>query len=89
MRSLRYLNTVLTVIAVLLTLNLWTLWTATPGGEILAPESQAHAQGAASAGEQRVAIVNELKSLNATVEGLKKTLTDGSIRATVTVPEQD
>lgn len=83
MRSLRYLNSVLTIIAVLLTLNLYTMWTASPGGELLSASQEAHAQGIPNAGAQRKQIIDELAALQVSVNDLKTTLTNGSVRVVV------
>lgn len=86
MRSLRYLNTVLTLIAILLTLNLYVGWTTTPGGELLSIASEAHAQesgGIANAGAQRKEMIDLLKQMNASVNEMQKTLTNGSARVRV------
>jgi hypothetical protein len=80
MRSLRYLNTVLTLIAVLLTVNIWTLWTVTPGGSALSVATQARAAGIANAAQQRIDMINALKSINTDTTKLKSMLQGGSAR---------
>lgn len=87
MRSLRYLNSVLTVIAVLLTLTLYTMWMSpapgSGGGDLLSVSQEAHAQGIPNAGAQRKQIIDELTAVKASVNDLKTTLTNGSVRVKV------
>ena len=85
MNRLRYLNTVLTVLAILLALNLWTQWHATPTPSAA---TQAHAQGIPDAGQQRMEMVDLLKSLNERADETHELLESGQLTVRVIVADR-
>ena len=70
MTASKYLNTVLTVLAVLLGLNLWAGIHQGPAAEVLDPAASAYAQGGANPAAQRQAMVDELKTISASMDEL-------------------
>lgn len=83
MISTKYLNTVLTAIALLLALNLWVGIHDAPASSAIEPANEAHAQGRVDAGQQRAAMIEELKGLNGKIDTLSKKLGDGSVKVKV------
>lgn len=83
MLNSKYLNAVLTTIAVLLALNLWVNVHQSPAASLIDPASEAQAQGRVDAGQQRAAMIDELKNLTGKVDALSRKLADGSIKVTV------
>ena len=83
MRSLRYLNSVLTLIALLLTLNLITMWSVSPSSDVLSFDSNAHAQGTISAGQQRQDMTDQLKQVNLNINQINENLTNGNVRVQI------
>ncbi len=89
MQSLRYLNGILTVLAVLLALNTWVLIAGTPAGTALSTANEAHAQGVGGAAQRQAETVDQLKTLNKTVEAMNKQLQNGVNVNVKTMPNGD
>lgn len=90
MNNSKYQNAVLTAIAVLLGMNLWVGAHHAPAAAALDPSSEALAQGRVDAGQQRAAMITELKALGTKVDAMNKKLTDGSVKVKVEgLPEKD
>lgn len=85
MKTLRYLNTVLTVLAILLTLNIYLQLTGSPAGSTVSTANEAHAatDKPRGVGSSAQAQLDELKSINDTLNQLAGRLTDGTMRVKV------
>lgn len=89
MRSMHYLNTILTVLTVLLALHCWVLLAGAPTSSSVTSVSTAHAQGVGGAAQRQVAIVDQLKALNKTVESLNTQVKSGIKVQVTSMPSGD
>jgi hypothetical protein len=85
MRHTRYLNVILTVNAILLAA---LVWTQVAGSPLLAEQAAAQKDraggGMATAGAQRLRMVEALKDVQRSVEASKRLLESGKVRVQVT-----
>jgi hypothetical protein len=85
MQSFKYLNFILTALTILMALQLWVVWVDGPAedGQPLGLASPAYAAGIPNAGQQRLQMIQELKSLSKEIRALNMLFRTGQAKVKV------
>jgi len=85
MQSFKYLNFILTALVILMALQLWVAWIDGPAedGPSLGLVTPAYAVGIPNAGQQRLQMIEELKSLSKEVRALNRLFRTGQAKVKV------